>query len=149
MRFFEDYRVGETFQTDTRTITPEEVDSFVEYIGVRNPLFLDPKHASKSPFKTRIIPGFLTQSLALGLLYRPEIIEYFLLVEAQTRFLKPVHVGDSIHADGKIAQKKTKPHNKAGLLTLHTWIVNQKFERVADMTLTVSVLKQTQGKEPE
>ena len=143
MRSFEDYKVGETFQTASRTITPEEVDRFVEYIGVRNPLFLDPKHASKSHFKTRIIPGFLTQSLALGLLYRPEIIEYFLLVEARTRFLKPVHVGDSIHVDGKVAEKKTRPEDKAGLLTLQTQILNQDLVKVADMSLIISILKQT------
>jgi len=142
LRFFEDYRVGEAFGTDSRTITPEEVDRFVEYIGVRNPLFLDPKHASKSSFKTRIVPGFLTQSLALGLLYRPHIIENFLLLEAQTRFLKPVHVGDSIHVDGKVTRKKIRPRNKAGLLTLHTWIENQDFERVAEMILIISILKQ-------
>jgi 3-hydroxybutyryl-CoA dehydratase len=143
MRFYEEYKVGETFHTDSRTVTGEEVDRFVEYIGVRNPLFLDPKHASKSPFKTRIIPGFLTQSLALGLLYRPEIIQYFLLVEARTRFLKPVHVGDSITVHGKVTKKKTRPHDKAGLLTLQTEIQNQKFENVAEMTLIISILKET------
>ena len=146
MRFYEDYRVGETFGTDTRTITSEEVDRFVEYVGVRNPLFLDPKHASKSPFKTRIVPGFLTQSLALGLLYRPQIIEYFLLIEARTRFLKPVHVGDSIHVDGKVARKKTRANDKVGLLTLHTSIINQHFEKVAEMILIISILKQTPPK---
>ena len=143
MRFFEDYRVGETFGTDTRTITPEEVERFVEYIGVRNPLFTDPKHASKSPFKTRIVPGFLTQSLALGLLYRPHIIENFLLIEAQTHFTMPVHVGDTIHVDGKITHKKSKPHANAGLLTLHTTIENQTYTKVAEMTLIISILKQT------
>lgn len=147
MRYYEDYRVGETFGTDIRTITPEEVNSFVEYIGVRNPLFLDPKHASKSPFKTRIIPGFLTQSLALGLLYRPHIIENFLLIEAHTHFLKPVHIGDTIHVDAKVTEKKTSPNQKAGTLTLHTSIINQDYTKVAEMTLTISILKQPAKRE--
>jgi 3-hydroxybutyryl-CoA dehydratase len=142
MRFYEDYEVGETFHTDSRTVTAGEVDRFVEYIGVRNPLFLDAQHASKSPFKTRIIPGFLTQSIALGLLYQPQIIQYFLLTEAHTRFLKPVKVGDSIHVDGKITQKKTTRKSKAGLLTLETEIYNQEREKVAEMGLVISVLKQ-------
>ena len=141
MRFFEDYRVAETFRTDARTVTPREVDSFVEYIGVRNPLFLDEKHASKGPFGSRIIPGFLTQSLALGLLYRPEIIQYFLLVESRTRFLKPVRIGDSICVEGKVTRRKTSPQDKAGLLTLRTQILNQREERVAEMTLVISVLR--------
>lgn len=142
MRFYEDYKVGETFHTTSRTITPGEVDSFVAYIGVRNPLFLDAKHASNGPFHTRITPGFLTQSLALGLLYQPEIIQYFLLVEAQTRFLKPVKIGDSIHVEGKVTHKKTAQKSKAGLLSLQTAILNQESERVAEMRLLISVLKQ-------
>jgi 3-hydroxybutyryl-CoA dehydratase len=142
MRFYDDYKVGETFHTDSRRVTAEEVDRFVEYVGVRNPLFLDAQHASKGPFQNRIIPGFLTQSLALGLLYQPQIIQYFLLTEAHTRFLKPVKVDDSIHVDGKITQKKTTRKSKAGLLTLETEIHNQKSERVAEMELVISVLKQ-------
>ena len=141
MRFFEDYRVGETFRTETRRVTAGEVDSFVEYVGVRNPLFLDEKHASKGPFGSRIVPGLLMQSLALGLLYRPEIIQYFLLVEAKTRFLKPVRVGDSIHVEGKVTGRKALPREKAGLLTLRTEILNQREEAVAEMRLVISTLK--------
>ncbi len=136
MRFFEDYKLGETFKTDARRITAGEVNSFVEYIGVRNPLFLD----AKEPFGSRIVPGFLTQSLALGLLYQPEIIQNFLLVEAKTRFLEPVHVEDSIHVIGTVTQ--TVPtKGKAGLLTLTTQIQNQKNQRTAEMTLQISILK--------
>lgn len=141
MRFFEDYKVGETFKTDTRTITAEEVDTFVEYIGVRNPLFLNAEHASKGPFHTRIVPGFLTQSLALGLLYRPKIIQNFLLVEARTLFLKPVRIGDSIHVEGKVTRRKISQKQKAGLLTLHTRILDEEGRKVAAMSLVVSILK--------
>ncbi len=148
MRFYEDYRVGETFRTKARTISPEEVDRFVEYIGVRNPLFLDAEHASRSPFRTRIIPGFQTQSLALGLMYA-EIIQDFLLLEARSRFLKPVHVGDTIHVEGKITSKKSGRGAKAGRLSLKTIILNQENTRAAELNLTISLLKRATQKTAE
>ncbi len=148
MRFYEDYRVGETFQTKKRTISPEEVDRFVEYVGVRNPLFLDAKHASQTSFHSRIIPGFLTQSLALGLLYA-DVVQNFLLLEAHSRFLKPVHVGDTIRVEGRVTSKKSRRGAKAGRLTLKTSIQNQENTSAAELNLTISLLKRATQKTAE
>ena len=83
-----------------RTFTEADVALFIGTTWDVNPLHTDEIYCQATPFKRRIIPGLLTASLLthLGGLWA------FLATEMDFKFLAPVFVGDSITAEGEIAE---------------------------------------------
>ncbi len=84
----------------TRTLTEADVALFIGTTWDVNPLHTDEVYCSATPFKHRIVPGLLTASLLthLGGLWA------FLATEMEIHFLAPVYVGDSITAEGEVAE---------------------------------------------
>ena len=84
----------------TRTITEADVALFIGTTWDVNPLHTDEIYCSATPFKHRIVPGLLTASLLthLGGLWA------FLATEMHIYYLAPVYIGDSITAEGEIAE---------------------------------------------
>jgi 3-hydroxybutyryl-CoA dehydratase len=84
----------------TRTLTEADVALFIGTTWDVNPLHTDEMYCSATPFKHRIVPGLLTASLLthLGGLWA------FLATEMELHFLAPVFVGDSITAEGEVAE---------------------------------------------
>jgi 3-hydroxybutyryl-CoA dehydratase len=84
----------------TRTITEADVALFIGTTWDVNPLHTDEVYCSATPFKHRIVPGLLTASLLthLGGLWA------FLATDMDFHFLAPVYVGDSITAEGEVAE---------------------------------------------
>jgi 3-hydroxybutyryl-CoA dehydratase len=83
-----------------RTITEADVALFIGITWDVNPLHTDEVYCRATPFKHRIVPGLLTASLLthLGGLWA------FLATGMEFQFLAPVYVGDSIMAEGEVAQ---------------------------------------------
>ena len=84
----------------TRTLTEADVALFIGTTWDVNPLHTDELYCKDTPFKQRIVPGLLTASLLthLGGLWA------FLATEMHIYFLAPVYVGDSITAEGEVAE---------------------------------------------
>lgn len=55
--FFEEFDTGQKYSTKGRTVTEADAVLFSTLTGAYNPLFLDEVHASKTSFKSRIVPG--------------------------------------------------------------------------------------------
>jgi 3-hydroxybutyryl-CoA dehydratase len=68
--FLQDFEEAAGYVTNGRTITEADSVLFSTVTGAYNPLFLDETHASKTMFKTRIVPGLLTSSICTGLIYQ-------------------------------------------------------------------------------
>ena len=83
-----------------RTITEADVALFIGITWDVNPLHTDELYCNATPFKHRIVPGLLTASLLthLGGLWA------FLATDMDFQFLAPVYVGDSITAEGEVAE---------------------------------------------
>ena len=83
-----------------RTITEADVALFIGITWDVNPLHTDELYCNATPFKHRIVPGLLTASLLthLGGLWA------FLATDMDFQFLAPVYVGESITAEGEVAE---------------------------------------------
>jgi 3-hydroxybutyryl-CoA dehydratase len=94
----------------TRTLTEADVALFIGTTWDVNPLHTDEIYCSATPFKHRIVPGLLTASLLthLGGLWA------FLATEMHFYYLAPVYVGDSLTAEGEVAE--IDPQNGSVLL---------------------------------
>src|SRR4030066_548829 len=84
----------------TRALTEADVALFIGTTWDVNPLHTDEIYCNATPFKHRIVPGLLTASLLthLGGLWA------FLATEMHIYYLALVYVGDSITAQGEIAE---------------------------------------------
>jgi methionine synthase II (cobalamin-independent) len=66
---FEDYRLGEEFESYARTVTETDIVNFTCFAGLKLPMFIDEEFSKKhSLYGTRVAPGLMTASLAAGML---------------------------------------------------------------------------------
>ena len=65
-RHFEEFKVGETFQSQGRTINPADVSNFAGVTADFNPLHTDEEFAKRTQFGGRIAHGLLTLGISGG-----------------------------------------------------------------------------------
>lgn len=121
------FSIGHT-ATFSKTFTEQDVITFANLSGDRNPLHLDAEYAKTTRFGARIAHGALTAgviSAALGN-HLPGIGTIYL--SQTTQFVKPVYFGDTITATVEISAIRSDK----GILTLKTTCTNQRGEIVAD-----------------
>ncbi|MCJ7721519.1 MaoC family dehydratase N-terminal domain-containing protein [Candidatus Bathyarchaeota archaeon] len=131
-KLFEDFEIGQEFQTSGRTITESDMLNFAGLSGDFNPLHLDEEFAKGSPFKTRVPHGLCIMSISTGLIDRLGVISCTALacLEINWKFFKPVLIGDSIRVVMKVLEKKESKKGDRGVVTFEMMIFNQKGEKV-------------------
>jgi acyl dehydratase len=137
--YLEEFKVGDKFTTMSRTITETDVVLFAGLTGDNNPLHTDQDFCEKTPFGGRIAHGMLGASVVIGLWGRMGKVDGSAIAALDTKwkFLSPIKIGDTIHAEIEITQAKqssSKPDR--GVLTVQYTIVNQEGTvcQVGDMT---------------
>ncbi|NLV73397.1 MAG: dehydratase [Chloroflexi bacterium] len=131
-RFFEDFTVGDTFDSMARTITEADIVAFAALSGDYNPLHTDAEFARSSPFGQRIAHGLLVLSIASGLAARNGFIDG--TAQAFTtldwRFRAPVLIGDTIRVQATVTRVRAVVAMGGGLVYLEMRVLNQRDEVV-------------------
>jgi len=130
--YYEDFSIGQVFETPARTITEADIVNFAGVSGDFYSLHTDEIFASKTIFGGRVAHGLLTISIVTGLWMRLGIFEGSLIAFYgidRLRFVKPVKIGDTIRARLTVIDKRLKDNN--GLVTIKNEVYNQKNELVA------------------
>lgn len=145
-KYFEELTVGEEFMSQGRTITEADLVMFCALCGLQNPLFVDEEFARKTSFGTRVIPGPLTLSYAIGLGdYLYSGTSAAVLSWDNVKFTKPVKPGDTITLKIVITGKKeSSSQPDRGIVNLHQEVLNQRHEVVCTFERTLMVLKRPQ-----
>jgi 3-hydroxybutyryl-CoA dehydratase len=123
--YFESVEVGETAETEARTITEADVVNFAGVSGDFNHLHMDAERMAESQFGERIAHGTLVFSIATGLLWQSrsererESLVAFYGVD-NLRFVGPVTFGDTIHVETEVVEKREKPDHPVAAGVLHT-----------------------------
>ncbi|MBR6477022.1 MAG: MaoC family dehydratase [Lachnospiraceae bacterium] len=130
-----DLAVGMT-ESFTRRITPEMMEKFYEISGDGNPLHREEEFARAKGFDGRVVYGMLTASLIsmLGGVYLPG--KYCLIQGVETKFLRPVFIGDELTVTGEVAD--VRPELK--YLEIKVTIRNQRQEKVVRGVLKAGVM---------
>lgn len=127
---FDEYEVGETFESYARTVTEADIVNFTCLAGLKLPIFIDEEFCKQhSPFGTRVAPGFLTCALAAGMM--EEIVGPYTIANVgldKFRFTTPVKAGDTIHINVVVKEKKDTSRPERGVLTYLTQVINQRGE---------------------
>ncbi|NMM94546.1 MaoC/PaaZ C-terminal domain-containing protein [Bifidobacterium oedipodis] len=129
--YFEDYELGSTRVTGARTITEADFVIHAGQTGDFFPHHMDAEFAKTTEFGQRIAHGTLTFSVGVGLtasFVNPVAFSYGY---DHLRFIKPVFIGDTIHTEVTIHEKKDSPkHADQGVVTERLAIINQRGETV-------------------
>lgn len=140
MKYFDDYKVGDTQDTRARTMTETDIVNFAGLSGDFYPLHTDAEYAKKTIFGQRIAHGFLVLSIASGLfpLYEIPIVAFYGMDEL--RFTAPTFIGDTIHCKLTVTELKDKGE-KGGVVTFKQEIINQNDQTAASCLMRVMVAK--------
>ena len=135
-RGFERLSIGETFQSDARQISSEDIAHFAAFTGDTFYAHVDDEAAKRNPFfPGRVAHGYLLLSFAAGLFVDPD--EGPVLANTgldALRFLKPVQAGDSIKVRLSVKQKTSRTADY-GEVRWHVTLSNQDDEPVAEYDL--------------
>jgi acyl dehydratase len=133
-KYFDDLEVGQLLVSARRTITEADVVNFAGVSGDFNPLHTDEVFGQSTPFGTRIAHGLLVVAVGSGLVNQAGWFEgtTVALLEMTSRFLRPVHFGDTVRATYSVVAKKESSRPDRGVVTLEATILNQRDEPVVE-----------------
>ena len=129
-RFYEDYELGSKRETLGRTITETDFVVHAGHTGDYFPHHMDAEWCKTQPFKQRIAHGTLTFAVGIGMTATEINPEAFSKGYDRLRFVKPVHIGDTINVVVTISEKKESNKPALGHITEHVEIFNQRKELV-------------------
>lgn len=135
MKYFDDFQVGDKIITKGRTITEADIVFFAAFSGDWHQLHTNIEFAKEGPFGERIAHGFLILSAASGLIGLEGMAIMAFYGMDQVRFVKPTRIGDTIHLEMEVAEKKER-NEKNGLVSLRIKVKNQE-----DEDLVISIMK--------
>jgi acyl dehydratase len=140
--YFEDFEVGDTFVTPSRTVGLADIATFAGLSGDYNPIHTDAEFARESQFGQRIAHGVLGMSILTGLITRLGVFEastIALLGIEEWRFKGPVFDGDTIHVKVLIEDKTLTSDGRRGVLRRRYQLTNQRDEVVQEGVMPLLV----------
>lgn len=127
--YFEDFEVGQTFQSVGRTVTESDFVIHSMFAGDWTELHTNRHYAEEGHFDGRVAHGPMTFVLATGFVYRCGFLErtvYAFLGMNYMNIPNPLYKDDSISLSMEVTeQREIESNDEAGLVTIDTEMTNQ------------------------
>jgi acyl dehydratase len=127
-----DFIIGQTIKSYARTVTETDLINFTQFAGMSLPIFIDAEYAkTEGPHGERICPGFMTASIAGGMLER--ILGHHVIAGLGMdafQFKMPVKINDTLHIEVLIIDQRLTKNIKRGVLSLEIQTMNQRGQQV-------------------
>ena len=135
-RTFNEIELGETFNSPSREITLDDIETFAHFTGDTFYAHMDDEAAKANPFfPGRVAHGYLLLSFAAGLFVWPDPGPVLANTGLDNlRFMAPVAAGDSIRVRLTV-KHKTPRNDEYGEVRWHVTLYNQKDEVAAEYEL--------------
>ncbi|MGJ8627267.1 MAG: phenylacetic acid degradation bifunctional protein PaaZ [Sulfitobacter sp.] len=135
-RTFTKLEIGETFNSGSRQVTLDDIETFAHFTGDTFYAHMDDDAARANPFfPGRVAHGYLLLSFAAGLFVQPDPGPVLANTGLDNlRFMAPVEAGDSIKVRLSV-KHKTPRNDEYGEVRWHVTLTNQKDEAVAEYEL--------------
>jgi len=127
--YFEDYTEDWSCATESRTITENDIRTFVELHGFLTPTFTDKAYVEGSKdYGGRLAPGLLVLSMAEGLVLKSGLTRKrgIFLMELAPKFKHPVFAGDSIVNRVRLHSKRLTSKTDRGVVVTSHEVVTDK-----------------------
>lgn len=137
--YFEEIETGAQLATRGRTITEADIVQFAGLTGDYNPMHTDAEYMKGSAFGQRIAHGMLTLSYAVGQAYQLGFMERTVIAfrGLEMKFSLPVFIGDTLHVELTVGEKKEAARMGGGWVTFDVKIINQNGKTVQSGTWTI------------
>ena len=139
-RYFEDFELGETIVSPSRTITSTDIVNFACLSGDFNEVHTNFEYCKNTQFGQPIAHGPLIYSIMGGLQYASGINDGTLLALLQIdawKMLNPVFHGDTIRLEQTVVDKKETSKPEKGVVTFERKCVKQDGTVVQEMRATL------------
>jgi acyl dehydratase len=143
--FYEDFQEGQTFTSEERVITKDDIQKFADLTGDFNKLHFDKEFATTAGFNGIVAHGLLTLSSAMGLWHSLGLTNGTVLAFAgltSVSFKAPVYPGERIHVDCQFLSKRELASRKnAGLVKIKLVGIDSKDRTVLEAELALIIIK--------
>jgi len=140
-RYFEDFSVGERFESGTVTLSEADIIAFARDYDPQ--LFhLDPVAAKLTPFGGLIASGWHTAALSMRLIVQGGLIGEYGGVGLgidKLRWLRPAYPGDTLRVVVTVASLRPTSDGRGGIAYLDTTMRNQKDEEIMTYSSIVMI----------
>lgn len=134
-RSFENFSVGEKRVTTGRTITEADIVLHAGQTGDWFPHHVDAEWTAQQSFGQRIAHGTLIVSVAVGMTAGDINPRAFSYGYDRIRFIRPVHIGDTITVSAEISELRDHPKRAdAGFADELVTVTNQHGDTVLVLT---------------
>jgi oxepin-CoA hydrolase/3-oxo-5,6-dehydrosuberyl-CoA semialdehyde dehydrogenase len=135
-RSFTALEIGETFHSESREVTLDDIETFAHFTGDTFYAHMDDDAARANPFfPGRVAHGYLLLSFAAGLFVQPNPGPVLANTGLDNlRFMTPVQAGDSMKVRLSV-KHKTPRNDEYGEVRWHVTLTNQQGEAVAEYEL--------------
>ena len=126
--YFEEFEIGQKIVSTGRTITESDIVTFAGLSGDYNQIHTDSEFSKNTPFGQRVAHGLLGLAVTSGLAMRTGFLEGTVLAFREIndwKFVKPVFIGDTIHVEMLILEKKALPRVGGGSILIELEVKNQ------------------------
>ncbi|MBI5607202.1 MAG: MaoC family dehydratase N-terminal domain-containing protein [Deltaproteobacteria bacterium] len=149
IKYFEDFSLGETFQTDGITIDQGDIIQFAGFSGDYNPLHTNEEFAKTTPFGGRIAHGLVTVSKMTGKFNQLGYWDgsVMALLETGWTFFLPVRANDTIYSKLTVTGMQESKSRDKGVITIKFEVMNQKEKKVIEGFLRLMMRKSDYQKE--
>lgn len=128
-RWFDEFALGERFVLPSRTMTEAVFLAFQAASGDNHPIHYDVEFCRRRGMPHMLAHGFqVLAQTAAGAGEFPFLVEDSLIgfLEQSSRFLKPVHVGDTLYP--ALTIDELSPNRTTGVIGLESTVHNQRGE---------------------
>lgn len=148
--FFEDFVVGQRFESGERAVTAQDLKSFTELSGDRHPLHTDAASVAANRFGGPILQGPFGLAVFFGLFHELHVLDESAsaLLDTNWRYLAPVRIGDTLRFEMTITRCKRTSKGDEGVVNRHVVLLNQQDEPVQEGTTAVLVRARDTGPDP-
>jgi len=127
--YWEDFEVGQTFESVGRTITESDLVMYSMFADDWTELHTNEEYAEDNFFGERVAHGPMTFVVATGFVHRTGIVERTVVAFLGMNYMDipaPVHVGDTVSAEMEVIEKKELDRDDAGFVTIDSTLTNQE-----------------------
>ena len=144
--YFEDFRVGDSFASPSKTIGESHFLAFAGLTGDNHPIHYDLEYCRARGFPERLSHGLLNaaQTVLGASELAPRVRECMVaFLEQSARFVAPVFIGDTLYPLMTVAE--LTPQRTTGKLRMRTTLHNQRKELVLEGEHVYLVKKRNPG----
>ncbi len=138
---FEQLELGDTFKSDAREVTLDDIQHFADFTGDTFYAHTDEEAAQKNPFfEGRVAHGYLIVSFAAGLFVDPDFGPVLANYGVDDlRFITPLNYGDTMRVRLTCKQKTLRGDSGYGEVRWDAEVTNQNDEIVAQYDVLTMV----------